>query len=234
MQEEIVEYAFIVSPKIKIIGMGLEKITHPLFKVPIIGLFVRKRVFEQHYRKEIDKINPDVIINSTYRYLDSFFVPGYRKGRVMIKQNHSSLSHELYCIKQERKRKPTLKDRFLDWYHMRQISKYDIFHTLTVEDLQYRLLNGYGKVPMKVIPNVVSKYNTSPQYNVNSRMVISAGRIEENKRIKDQILIWKEVSMIYPDWTLHIYGDGPQKEELTILINSLGLTKKIFLEGRTD
>jgi glycosyltransferase involved in cell wall biosynthesis len=47
----------------------------------------------------------------------------------------------------------------------------------------------------------------------------------------DQLKVWKEVVKKYPDWTLHIYGEGPERPALEQYIVDNGLVKHVFLEG---
>ncbi|MEZ9176617.1 glycosyltransferase family 4 protein [Vibrio kanaloae] len=94
----------------------------------------------------------------------------------------------------------------------------------------------------KIFDKVLSKVHTYQIYNpvsfdinrsasMESKRIITIGRLEKVKGydflIKQMLPFFKK----YPDWSLDIYGDGPLKEELDLLINTLGLVDKVHLKG---
>ena len=50
------------------------------------------------------------------------------------------------------------------------------------------------------------------------------GRMTQQKGLDRLIRIWASVEPAFPDWTLKIHGDGPDREQLTALIAQLGLS----------
>lgn len=83
-----------------------------------------------------------------------------------------------------------------------------------------------------VIPNPVFKeFTVKPQLEKLNR-VISVGRLSPEKNF--QMLIKAFANTCPNEYTLHIYGDGPLKTELTYLIEELNMKEKVFLEGSTN
>lgn len=83
---------------------------------------------------------------------------------------------------------------------------------------------------VKVIPNFIDKPSSQVKdYSV--KKAVAVGRLERQKGFDILINIWKDVATEYPDWQLHIYGEGPLREELQDLINASGLQGKIILYG---
>lgn len=85
-----------------------------------------------------------------------------------------------------------------------------------------------------VIPNPSSIKTVPNQYDMNSRRVISLGRLEYEKGFDLLIKAWQKVSSYYPEWKLDIYGAGSLETELNDLINELDITHFIKLRGVTN
>lgn len=79
------------------------------------------------------------------------------------------------------------------------------------------------------IPNPIMDDNFPAILNERKNRIISVGRLSEEKNLA---LLIKSFANISPlDYTLHIYGDGPEKNKLLQLISELSMNDKIFLEG---
>lgn len=63
---------------------------------------------------------------------------------------------------------------------------------------------------------------------------ISAGRLHPHKGFDILIKAFQQVLIEVPDATLSIIGDGPQKTDLNLLIEDLGLSKSVFLTGALE
>jgi len=94
------------------------------------------------------------------------------------------------------------------------------------------------KVNIKKVNRIAQIYNpldpsinTNP-YKINSKKIISCGRLVHVKGYDMLLKIAKNVFQVHPDWEWHIYGDGPQKTELLKMINNLGLQKNVKLQGK--
>ena len=65
-------------------------------------------------------------------------------------------------------------------------------------------------------------------------LVVTCGRLEEQKNHKMLIRAFKNVVEKYPNTKLHIYGEGSLQEQLQKLIDDLGLKNSIILKGITS
>ena len=75
-----------------------------------------------------------------------------------------------------------------------------------------------------------------PQLPTNTetpQRIMALGRLVSSKQFDVLIHMFNQASQQVPGWTLHIYGDGPEREKLQQLIMSLNKTESIFLEGKT-
>lgn len=214
-----------ISPKVNIIDLRANDITHPLLKIPIVGFFLKINLVKRLYQKVVNDIKPDIIINIERGFAD-FVIPSLRPRIPCVRGSHSSL-RAVQLMNKSKKYK--IKEQFFTFLYNRQLQKYDEVVFLTKEDMEYRnYKNGRN-----VIPNYIAKFEIEPNYNTESKRVISIGRLDKFKNFKDQIIIWKEVVKEHPGWTLHIFGEGPEKENLDNLINKLGLRGHVFIEGKT-
>ncbi|MGB3290083.1 MAG: glycosyltransferase, partial [Burkholderiaceae bacterium] len=66
------------------------------------------------------------------------------------------------------------------------------------------------------------------------RLVLAMGRLVPLKRFDALIQAFAALANDYPDWDLAIWGDGPQRDELTQQARETGLGARISLPGRTD
>lgn len=80
------------------------------------------------------------------------------------------------------------------------------------------------------IPNFIEK-NSNKKSTLQNKQLLSVGRLNKVKGFEDLIDIFNIFQKKYPDWTLHIVGEGSEKQNLQNKINSLHLDKKILLCG---
>ena len=65
------------------------------------------------------------------------------------------------------------------------------------------------------------------------RTLLSVGRLAQQKRMDLLIKAFSEIAPHFPEWNLHIYGDGPEKNTLGLMIAERGMRERIFLKGIT-
>lgn len=64
--------------------------------------------------------------------------------------------------------------------------------------------------------------------------IISVGRLYPQKNQKMMIRAFAKVADAFPDWQLVIYGEGPLRESLELIVESLEMKDRILLPGRTE
>lgn len=87
-----------------------------------------------------------------------------------------------------------------------------------------------------VIPNPsIPRLKTiEPFIGERKKIIMTCGRLAEEKQFDILIKAFDKVYHRYPDYRLHIYGDGPEKDYLKKLINDYGLYEAVFLMGHYD
>lgn len=89
-----------------------------------------------------------------------------------------------------------------------------------------------GVTNSKVMVNAVEKpADFDPATSVRRNVVVSLGRYAIEKSLDELILAWSYLAQDFPDWSLDLYGAGPQEAELSDQIRDLGLTKSVSLKG---
>lgn len=86
----------------------------------------------------------------------------------------------------------------------------------------------------KIIFNEVSQKFFTQKWRPESQIIVSVGRLSEQKNQKMLINAFVEVAPDFPDCTLEIYGDGPLKNDLQKQINKTKFSDRIFLKGNVD
>ena len=172
-----------------------------------------------HWKKEIKKINPDVMITCNFAF-DFYWIPFLFKKILKLKEFHSSRCFD----KEIREKASFLKklnfkiDDFIE-------SKYTKLIILNPDEKKYFENNN-----IEIIPNPIT-ISTNVTASLVNKRAIAAGRIAPVKGFEKAILSWKIVVEQNPDWCLDIYGDGEQDyiERLKKLIILNKLEKNVFI-----
>lgn len=216
-------YCYPIDSKVRCIDANILA----LFPAKIIPLFTAwnvKSKIKKLYKDLLENIDPDVIVVNELGY-DDEIIPSLNLRAKTIREFHSS--HE--AVKQMVKAKHGLA-KLRTWYTNYKSTKlfnnFDAVVLLTERDAKQ---SNY-KTHTTVIPNTLLDIQ-SERSGLNSKKVISVGRLDRLKNFGDQIIAWQKIKEEFPDWTLHIYGQGVEKDNLQELIKSLQLENSVFLEG---
>lgn len=93
-----------------------------------------------------------------------------------------------------------------------------------------------SSVNQKVIPNpcIPRKKAYAARSATPDKVIISAGRLAEQKRFDLLIDAFALVHERFPEYKLHIYGDGPLKEQLRLQAKEYSVESAIVFEGDVD
>ena len=80
------------------------------------------------------------------------------------------------------------------------------------------------------IPNFIDDIPKTDS-SLQEKNVISIGRLSKEKGYLDLLKLYEKNLKKYPDWILHIVGDGPEKETLENYIEKENLKDKVILHG---
>jgi glycosyltransferase involved in cell wall biosynthesis len=139
-------------------------------------------------------------------------------GVITIGQEHVALATQ-----------PEPVQELIKWRYRRL----DALVTLTKADLNdYR--ETLAKQPRKLvrIPNAVPPMSGEVS-KLDAKVAVAVGRMTRIKGFHRLISAWETVAQAHPDWTLRIFGAGPQEENLARQIAEAGLEGKVELPGPT-
>jgi glycosyltransferase involved in cell wall biosynthesis len=110
----------------------------------------------------------------------------------------------------------------------------DAFVLLTEADREdwARTLAGTG-ARVETIPNSLS-WEIGPPAPLEEKVVVAAGRFEARKGFARLVEAYAPLAAERPDWQLHLYGLGEERDRLAGLIDSLGVGEQVRLMGYTD
>lgn len=218
-------YAYQLDHQVNVLHINTNQYDNLITRIPLLGFFCKIKKLKKVYSVLIKQLKPDIIIN-VERGFEDFILPNISPDIKTIRECHSSQKAVQLINSESHFNK---RDKFFTSLYNKQLLKYDEVVFLTEEDLiDRKFSNGRN-----YIPNIISKFSITPDYNLSFREVISVGRLDQFKNFKDQIYVWKKIVQKYPDWILKIYGDGSEKQNLLNLISQLGLEKNVLLMGKS-
>lgn len=99
----------------------------------------------------------------------------------------------------------------------------------------HKLYPGLKKVTCIPNPLPDDLLHLRPTYNDGPRKVLlSLGRLSPEKQVDHIIRSFSKLAAQFGEWDLHVYGDGPSRQELERLTESLNLNTRIVFKGRTN
>lgn len=108
----------------------------------------------------------------------------------------------------------------------------DYYITLTPEDKEDIQKNNKKCCRIVNIPNICMYDLSKTPYNINSKCILSAGNMLNVKGFDMAIEVASIVSKQYPEWQWHIYGDGPELDNLKKLVVNKQLSSFVKFKGR--
>ena len=108
----------------------------------------------------------------------------------------------------------------------RVATRYDRFVILTHEEQP--LWKGFTN--LSVIPNALP-FRPKQFADVSAKRLIAVGRMEYQKNFPDLLRIWSRVAPTFPDWELHLYGDGWMLDGLKQQAVEQGIASQVTFEG---
>lgn len=104
--------------------------------------------------------------------------------------------------------------------------------TQTDNNLYHKYLN--VRCPIVTIHNPMPQITESQLYNSDSKIILSAGRLTDQKGFDLIPVIAKAVFEQHPDWKWYVLGVGEKKREIQDTINSLNLSSHVILQGKVS
>lgn len=179
----------------------------------------KQRIHRRKLRLLLSETPQDIVV-SLFDH-DATILPNIKDNSKKVLEIHFSRYKRLQY---NRKGLWRWLDKYRSYQDLKLVKKFSRFVVLTEEDKAY-----WGALPhIHVIPNansfVPKKISTG-----TTKQVIAVGRYDAQKNFEDLIHIWKLVVTEHKDWSLRIYGHGPQKQSLENQITQLDLQHSVTL-----
>ena len=215
----------VLSPNVHLVDLGIhyDKISWR-FPLNLIQLLPKRCLHRKKLRRLFHEIHPDVVISAGGH--ERKILPFLHGPWVLIRECHTITNY--HQISQNNLVKTT---RWLgEMIEFRLFSKrYDRIVVLTEED---KRINWHNNDRVIVLENPL-RFSLVKLSSLTKKKVISVGRLSPVKGFSQLIRAFKTVVDLYPDWELHIFGDGPERESLLDEIQTLGLQNSVSLHGTT-
>ena len=171
----------------------------------------------------LKQLRADVTV-SVWRHEVSF-LPDLKDGSRKVLELHSAKDTAvlMYPVASELRR---LFGHLRVALQERVAARYDRFVILTHEEQP--LWKGFTN--LSVIPNALP-FRPKQFADVSAKRLIAVGRMEYQKNFPDLLRIWSRVAPTFPDWELHIYGDGWMLDGLRRQAEELGVASQVTFEG---
>ncbi|UKK52930.1 glycosyltransferase [Prevotella sp. E2-28] len=227
-------YAFTLDEQVRKIDFNVR--FFPLYKYNaakrLLMLIILRRRLVKRLRKFVEKERPNLMVCTTYAPFEIEALTKICKplGIPFIIECHSTYLNT---------RSETLTS--LVMHQRRNLDSKQLAGAERVVVLTEGDAAEWRKVVKKVsvIPNMVHLNQSGLYSNCQNKKVIFAGRLEQQKGLPQLLQIWQKVHMAHPDWTLEVYGTGPQHDwfekevkRLDIGINMHEPTKAIMARYR--
>ncbi|MBO4906505.1 MAG: glycosyltransferase family 4 protein [Bacteroidaceae bacterium] len=188
-----------------------------------------RRLFAKRMRAEVERIQPDVLVTLTDSYQVIDLLMNIPTTALRIVESH--VERKAFMKVGDFKGNPVM--RWLAGIYDRRMSRYiqraDSLVLLTQQDKAQ-----WSEVKHTVvIPNPLT-YIPTRLSTLDNKIVMAAGRLHDQKGFDLLIQAWQTVHDAEPDWQLHIYGDGPNREQLQQQIDANQLSGSVSLLPATN
>jgi len=85
--------------------------------------------------------------------------------------------------------------------------------------------------PGVVIENIRTIQEIPLSRTTSENIIVAVGRLDDNKAFDRLLIAFASLEFSQENWMLHIYGDGPNKDKLELLVEQLRISRRVSLKG---
>lgn len=198
------------------------------------SLFIRAYIYKKlmrRYRKMLSNLlvieHADIVITTLGREID--FITEIDDGSAKVGESHIAKDYvrNLHLMEQR-----GFIYRIIAKYWRKKIDHKVKKLAALVLLTQHDANSWDGLAKTVVIPNSLPFYPPHGS-SCENKQVIFVGRLNEQKGLEYLVDTWMKVNQKHPDWVLHVFGDGEQKQLLLQMIKEAGLECAIIVNQPT-
>jgi glycosyltransferase involved in cell wall biosynthesis len=220
-----------LSDKVHIINLdiGFEALWTCSFLRKIPVYLCKQRRYKRKLRAKLMRLRPDITVSLLRREIN--FLCDINDGSRKVGEMHiNRANYRNFDTEQA----GWLKRQFARlWSHniVAKLQQLDRLVVLTDNDREaWTELDNVVTIPDPLSLSPHSK----PQTAINSRRIITVARYSHEKGIDLLLKAWALVEKQYPEWSLHVFGDG-ERMPYEELMHELNIdTERCHLNGRTN
>jgi glycosyltransferase involved in cell wall biosynthesis len=210
--------------------LALDSLAKAYPKVPLLApadWLAKNLYFVRRLHAVARDVKPDVMISFMPPANTPTLIAGWLAGAKTMPTNHNVPVHD-YQSKIRWDQNPI--DKALRLAALRTATKVHVlfptFGAWFPEHLQDKIV---------AIPNAVSPDFLTPQpARPRKKEIVGVGRLTDVKNYVELIEAWALLADRFPDWSVKIYGHGPQRKLLQARIDELGLGRVVHLMGNSN
>jgi len=227
---------FVISKKINFDYVSLS--VHREGNILPKDVYNRKQTIPQSYanlmKKHLSSLKTDFVYYPIYgTAVFMYILEAIPNGIKKIIGDHSGRRYEHFDNFLTEKKKVSLAEvlnRTKDPHLLYNLSNVNALHV--VNPLVKPIYTQITKTPILDIPNIVNVYQGKQQaFFTREKKITLIGRLTKLKNFSTIIKVFASLHLDFPNWSIEIYGEGPEKASLQTLIDSFSLEKKVFLKG---
>lgn len=219
-----------VSNKVKLVDLNIN-----FFKQYNHNLFIRAFIYMKlmrRYREVLTDLlheeRADIVITTLGREID--FITEINDGSAKVGESHIAKDYvrNLHLMEQ----RGFIYRMIANYWRKKidhKVKKLAALVLLTQHDAD----SWEGLTKTVVIPNSLPFYPLHAS-SCENKQVIFVGRLNEQKGLEYLVDTWTKVNQKHPDWLLHMYGDGEQKQMLLQMIKEAKLERAVILHQPTS
>ncbi|MET8556492.1 glycosyltransferase [Streptomyces sp. NPDC004959] len=163
----------------------------------------------------LDGTDADAVI-ATRPILNGYLARHGRPGLVRVGQEHLSMDAHSEQLRTDQNA---------------ALASLDAFVTVSEADAaQYRAALPGARAEILCVPNAVPAPAVGPAA-LTSPVIVAAGRLVAVKRYDRLLRAFAAAAPSFPEWSLRLYGRGPDKARLRALVDELGIYERARLMG---
>lgn len=219
------EPVFPLSSKVKHIDLNInfDKQYHHGLAVRAYYYFSLMHLYKKRLTNLLNEIKADIVITTLGRDLD--FLTKLKDGSKKVGESHIAKQYTRNFHLMEARGFP-YKQIATYWRRKQEktVRELDAFVVLTQYDAE-----SWSQIKVAdIIPNSLPFY-TSESSSLDKKQIITVGRLSEQKGFDLLIPAWSSIAKQYPDWELHLYGEGELENELRRSIAQNGIEDSFII-----